>query len=73
MVINSIIAFILAALSAAILAPVSINLAYKVGAIDIPKDERKVHSKPMPRIGGISFIFGFLIATIFTLLTTDNS
>lgn len=71
MVINSIIAFILAALSAAIFAPMTIKLAFRVGAIDIPKDARKVHAKPMPRIGGLSFILGFFIAVLFVLLTSN--
>ena len=38
-------------------------------AYDVPKDERKIHSKPMPRIGGLSFIIGFFVAIIFSLLT----
>ena len=71
MFINMLITFILAAITAAIVAPLSIKLAFKVGAIDVPKDERRVHSKPMPRIGGISFIIGFFVAVIFALLTTE--
>lgn len=70
MVINSIIAFVLAALSSAIFAPLTIKLAFRVGAIDVPKDARKVHAKPMPRIGGLSFILGFFIAVLFVLLTS---
>ncbi|MBR3887917.1 MAG: UDP-N-acetylglucosamine 2-epimerase (non-hydrolyzing) [Clostridia bacterium] len=46
-----------------------IKFAFKVGAVDVPKDERKIHSKPMPRIGGLSFIIGFFVAIIFSLLT----
>ena len=65
MVINSIIAFVLAALSSAIFAPMTIKLAFRVGAIDIPKDSRKIHAKPMPRIGGLSFILAFFIAVLF--------
>ena len=71
MVINSIIAFVLAALSSAIFAPMTIKLAFKVGAIDIPKDARKVHAKPMPRVGGLSFILAFFIAVLFVLLTSN--
>ena len=71
MVINSIIAFVLAALSSAIFAPITIKLAFRVGAIDVPKDERKIHAKPMPRIGGLSFIVAFFIAVLFVLLTSD--
>lgn len=34
--------------------PLSIKLAPKIGAIDIPKDKRRVHTKPMPRFGGMA-------------------
>lgn len=71
MIINMLITFVLSAITAAIVAPISIKLAHKVGAIDIPKDERRVHTKAMPRIGGISFIIAFFVATIFALLTTE--
>lgn len=35
------------------------KIAIHVGALDIP-NERKVHSKPMPRLGGLAIFFGFL-------------
>ncbi len=69
MIINTIIAFLLAAITSMIVAPLMIKFAFKVGAVDVPKDERKIHSKPMPRIGGLSFIIGFFVAIIFSLLT----
>ena len=68
MIINTMIAFILAAITSMIVAPLMIKFAFKVGAVDVPKDERKIHSKPMPRIGGLSFIIGFFVAIIFSLL-----
>ncbi len=41
------------------------NLAYKIGAIDVPKDSRRVHKKPIPRLGGLAIFFGFLISILF--------
>lgn len=38
--------------------------AFKIGAIDIPKDNRRMHKKPTPRIGGLAIIFGFTVATL---------
>ncbi len=38
-------------------------LSFKAGAIDYPKD-RGVHHKPMPRMGGIAIVLGFLIPVI---------
>ena len=71
MIINTMIAFLLAWATASIIAPLMIKFAFKVGAVDIPKDERKIHSKPMPRIGGLSFILGFFVAIIYSLLTIE--
>lgn len=36
------------------------KIAFHVGALDIP-NERKVHTKPMPRLGGLAIFFGFLL------------
>ena len=71
MIINMLIAFFLAAITAAIVTPLSIKLAHRVGAVDEPKDARKIHTKAMPRMGGFSFIVGFFVAIIYTLLTAE--
>lgn len=44
--------------------PLVKKLAYKIGAIDVPKDNRRMHKKPIPRLGGLAIIFGFLAATL---------
>ena len=48
------IAFVLAFIIAFVITPYTIRLAKKVGAIDYPKDERRINKKPMPRLRGIS-------------------
>ena len=63
MVLNMVMAFVIACVAAAIITPFTIRLAFRVGAVDVPKDERKIHSKAMPRIGGLAFIAGFAIST----------
>lgn len=50
-----------------VLTPVSILIAQKTGALDIPKDERRVHKKPIPRIGGIGIYAGISIAYILAI------
>ena len=47
-------------LSVTILVPFIKKVAIHVGALDIP-NERKVHSKPMPRLGGLAMFLGFLL------------
>jgi len=68
---NMLMVFVIACVATAILTPFSIRFAFKVGAVDIPKDERRVHAKPMPRIGGLAFIAGFLISTLIIFLCCE--
>ncbi|MBM7706117.1 UDP-N-acetylmuramyl pentapeptide phosphotransferase/UDP-N-acetylglucosamine-1-phosphate transferase/predicted dehydrogenase [Chryseomicrobium aureum] len=53
--------------SALLLTPIVIKIAFKFGFIDQP-EARKVHSKPMPRIGGLAVFvavgIGFLLSDI---------
>jgi len=39
-------------------------LAYKIGAIDVPKDSRRIHKSPIPRLGGLAIFIGFLLSVI---------
>ncbi|HZK35052.1 MAG TPA: MraY family glycosyltransferase [Bacillota bacterium] len=51
--------------------PIVCKLAMKVGAISIPNDSRRVHKKPMPLLGGLAIIAGFLLAAIYSFATRD--
>ena len=44
--------------------PLVKNFAYKVGAIDVPKDARRMHKTPTPRLGGLAIFLGFMISVI---------
>ena len=61
------IAFLLAFITTFVLTPHTMRLAKKVGAIDIPND-RRVNKKPMPRLGGIAVIAGFIVSIIYLLI-----
>ena len=58
-------AFAAAFIVALIVTPAVILLAKKTGAMDAP-NARKVHKKPVPRIGGLAIYAGFMAAIIFT-------
>ena len=62
------IAFLLAFITAFVITPYSIRWAKKVGAVDYPND-RRVNKKPMPRLGGIAVIAGFLVSAIYLIIT----
>lgn len=40
------------------------RFAQLVGAMDIPKDERRVHNHPIPRMGGLAIFLGFLLSLL---------
>lgn len=44
--------------------PTVIALANKIKALDIPKDARRIHKKPIPLIGGLAIFYGFVISVL---------
>ncbi len=62
-VILMIVSFVCAALVAYALTPAVRVLAFKLGAVDVPLDKRRVHKKPVPRIGGLAIYVSFLAAS----------
>ena len=62
------VAFLLAFITAYVITPYTIRFAKKVGALDIPKESRKIHKKPMPRLGGLAVIAGFAVSVIYLLI-----
>ena len=55
--------FLIAMSAVFVLAPASAWLAVRIGAMDIP-NERKVHSVPVPRIGGAAVYLAFMAALL---------
>lgn len=43
--------------------PLVSKMAFKVGAIDVPKDNRRMHDHPIPRMGGLAIAIAFLLST----------
>lgn len=54
---------LLSFLLAVIFTPLAIKMAFKYKILDIP-GARKIHKKPIPRIGGLALFFAFLIAVL---------
>jgi len=59
---NYIMTFAIAFIVAFFTTPLARKLALKLNAVDIPKDKRRVHKKPIPRLGGIAILAGFVMA-----------
>lgn len=64
-------ALAVAALISYISTPVVKNLAFKVGAVDVPKDNRRMHKHPIPRLGGLAIFLGFILSVLIFLPLTD--
>lgn len=52
-------AFVISFVLAFFSTPIAAKIAYKVGAVDVPKDETRMHKKPTPLLGGIAIFLGF--------------
>ena len=66
---NQLIVCVMMALMAALIVsflttPVVKSFAYKVGAIDVPKDARRMHHVPIPRLGGLAIFIGFMVSIL---------
>ena len=64
---NQLLLMFLAAFAVSVVCtPLAIKLAPKIGAVDVPKDARRVHTKPMPRFGGMAIFLGTMsVITVF--------
>lgn len=67
---NSLFAFILALAVSFACTPAVKMLAFKIKAVDVPKDNRRMHKVPIPRLGGLAIFAGFLVgALLFAPMT----
>ena len=72
---NQLIAYVMLALLVALvvsflMTPVVKTFAYKVGAIDVPKDARRMHKVPIPRLGGLAIFIGFIVSILLFVKIT---
>jgi UDP-GlcNAc:undecaprenyl-phosphate/decaprenyl-phosphate GlcNAc-1-phosphate transferase len=56
--------FVVAAVIVLLLTPVTAWLAPKIGGIDTGGDRPRVHTKPVPRIGGLAIVIGILVSAL---------
>ena len=63
-ILKIILALLTAAVISCAITPLVKMLAKKVGAMDIPKDERRMHHVPIPRMGGLAIFVGFMVSVL---------
>ncbi|HBR07613.1 MAG TPA: undecaprenyl-phosphate alpha-N-acetylglucosaminyl 1-phosphate transferase [Clostridiales bacterium] len=44
--------------------PIAKMFAQKIGAIDVPREARRVHDHPIPRMGGLAIFLGFFLSVV---------
>ncbi len=74
---NQLVAYVVLALLTALVisfltTPVVKTFAYKVGAIDVPKDARRMHKVPTPRLGGLAIFIGFMVSILLFVKITPE-
>jgi UDP-GlcNAc:undecaprenyl-phosphate GlcNAc-1-phosphate transferase len=52
--------------------PIAKKIAFKTGAVDVPKDHRRMHNKPIALLGGLAIVCGFLVSVIYNLLSSND-
>ena len=65
-------ALLAAALIALVTTPVVRSLAFKMRAVDVPKDNRRMHNHPIPRMGGLAIFLGFLFSVLIFVPLPDE-
>lgn len=70
--ISYLVAFLFASMTGAVLTLVVRNRALRYGWVDQARSSRKIHSKPIPRLGGVAIVLAFF-APLVALLLVDSS
>ena len=73
LMLTSLLAFLVALVVAFCMTPPVKLFARKIGAIDVPKDNRRMHKVPIPRVGGLAIFLGFIVSVlIFTAMDAEK-
>ncbi len=67
---DCIIGFAIAFVCAFVATPFVRKLAIKLGAIDVPKDDRRMHKKPIPRMGGLAIFIGVIFSILYGIIVS---
>ena len=72
LVLYVVLALLVALVVSFLMTPVVKTFAYKVGAIDVPKDNRRMHKVPIPRLGGLAIFIGFMVSILLFVRITPE-
>lgn len=69
---NAVFSFAIAFLVSFAALPLVRVFAFRINAVDIPKDKRRMHKKPIPLLGGIAIFAGFAVSVASFANIIDN-
>jgi UDP-GlcNAc:undecaprenyl-phosphate GlcNAc-1-phosphate transferase len=69
---NYVLAFTSAFLTSAVLTPVVKIVANRLGVLDTPTIDRKIHAKAMPLLGGLAIFLSFALVVLYFMNHTDQ-
>jgi UDP-GlcNAc:undecaprenyl-phosphate GlcNAc-1-phosphate transferase len=62
------VAFLLSMLCGTVLTPLVRRLAHRFGVLDHARSSRKIHGRPIPRLGGIAIVIAFYVPLLALLI-----
>lgn len=72
MYVEYVVTIVLAFIVAFSATPIAKRVAFHIGAVDIPKDNRRMHKKPIALFGGAAIAAGFLISVLYNAVTSGS-
>lgn len=70
---HHLVTFVVALIIAFFSTPIARKIAFRAGAVNVPKDNRRVHKKPMALMGGLAIIVGFSLSVLYNFSTRAPS
>ena len=67
-----IVAFLIALAVSAFMTPIIRRMAHRFGFLDSPNEARKIHVRPIPRLGGLAIALGFWAPLLGLLLYSND-
>ena len=71
LVVSAMLALVVALVISFIATPFVRKLAFTIGAVDVPRDNRRMHKVPIPRLGGLAIFLGFMVS-VFAFAEIDR-
>ncbi len=66
--INYAVSFLIALIISFMATPIARKVGFSIGAVDMPGEKRRMHSRPITRFGGASIFTGFIVSLLLQII-----